>query len=187
MRRTLAIIIATVVGTLTLATPPLAPSAQAQTSEPTAVYRTYLPLVTLPSSGQSPAEESMAAQVLALVNSERTKAGCSAVTIDARLADAALGHSEDMALNDYFSHTGADGSSPFERITAAGYDWSTAGENIAAGYDTAAEVMTGWMNSSGHRANILNCSFTQIGVGYYYEEGDPDSYRHYWTQVFGRP
>jgi uncharacterized protein YkwD len=76
------------------------------------------------------------------------------------------------------SHTGSDGSSPGDRITRAGYTWSAYGENVAYGYATPEQVMNGWMNSPGHRANILNCSFKEIGVGL----AQPGSY---WTQDFG--
>ncbi len=128
-------------------------------------------------------------QVVDLVNQERQNAGCPPVTMDNRLRAAAQGHSEDMALNDFFSHTGSDGSSPWDRIVAQGYNFSTAGENIAAGYTSPQDVMDGWMNSPGHRANILNCDFTDIGVGYYYLGNDTGNvnYHYYWTQDFAAP
>ena len=74
-------------------------------------------------------------------------------------------------------------------MTRAGYQWSGAGENIAAGYASPEDVMDGWMNSQGHRANILNCAFRDIGVGYVYLANDTGqvNYRHYWTQDFGTP
>ena len=78
------------------------------------------------------------------------------------------------------SHTGAGGSNPGDRITAVGYNWRTYGENVAMGYSTAAAVMRGWMNSSGHRANILNCSFAEIGIGV-----ANGSRGMFWTQDFG--
>ncbi|BAU87675.1 allergen V5/tpx-1 family protein [Streptomyces laurentii] len=84
-----------------------------------------------------------------------------------------------MAARDFFDHTNPDGDGPGERVTATGYQWSTYGENIAKGQATAAEVMEGWMNSPGHRANILNCDFREIGIGLH-TSGGP-----YWTQVFG--
>ncbi|HMQ30268.1 MAG TPA: CAP domain-containing protein [Chloroflexaceae bacterium] len=184
MRRILALIALIVVGSLALVT--LTPGgALAQTSEPTALYKSYLPMIAGPARTQSPAEDAIASQILSLVNSERAKAGCAPVTLDARLMSAAQGHSEDMALNDYFSHTSLDGTTASQRVTRAGYDWSTTGENIAAGYGSAAQVMEGWMQSDGHRANILRCAYTNLGVGHYYEAGD--SYGHYWTQVFARP
>lgn len=120
-------------------------------------------------------------EVTALTNQERRAAGCGEVSTDERLRAAARGHSRDMAENDYFSHTGLDGSSFVERAQAQGYS-SPAGENIAYGYATPAAVMEGWMNSDGHRRNILNCSHTTIGVGLAYDANG----RPYWTQVFGR-
>lgn len=184
MRRTLTLIALLVVGSLALIT--LNPGgALAQTSEPTAVYKSYMPMIAGPARTQSPAEDAIASQILSLVNSERARAGCGPVTLEARLTAAAQGHSEDMALNDYFSHTSLDGTTSAQRVTRAGYKWSTTGENIAAGYTSAAQVMQGWMESDGHRANILRCAYTHLGVGHYYEAGD--TYGHYWTQVFARP
>ena len=121
--------------------------------------------------------------ILVLVNAERASEGLEPLSYDACLAAAALGHSEDMGENDYFSHTGLNDSSPGDRITAAGYVWTTYGENIAAGYLTPEAVMAGWMVSPGHRANILNPDFCDIGVGYAYIT--PSSYGQYWTQNFG--
>lgn len=119
-------------------------------------------------------------QVVALVNKERAKAGCSPLAEDPQLQKAAQGHSDDMAARHFFDHTNPDGADPGQRITAAGYRWSTYGENIAQGQQTAASVMQSWMNSPGHRANILNCSFKDIGVGVHKGTGGP-----WWTQDFG--
>ena len=90
---------------------------------------------------------------------------------------------------DFFSHTGADGSTVGDRVQNSGYQYSNAGENIAAGQTTAVDVVEGWINSPGHRANILNPNYTEIGVGYEYLQNDTGSinYNHYWTQVFGTP
>ncbi|MFD6924415.1 sigma-70 family RNA polymerase sigma factor [Streptomyces sp. NPDC059944] len=120
------------------------------------------------------------AQVVALVNKERAAAGCGPLTENADLEQAALDHSEDMAARDFFDHSNPDGEDPGERITAAGYRWSTYGENIARGQQTPESVMDSWMNSPGHRANILNCSFKNIGVGVHKGSGGP-----WWTQDFG--
>lgn len=122
--------------------------------------------------------------VLDLVNAEREQAGCGALEANPYLRTAAFLHSQDMAVNEYFDHTGLDGSRFWDRANRAGYQGAPAGENIAAGYRSAESVMNGWMNSSGHRANILNCRHTEIGIGYFYDSGSP--YRSYWTQVFGR-
>lgn len=122
-------------------------------------------------------------QVFQLVNQQRAAAGCGALRSDSRLVNAARGHSRDMAVHDYFSHTGLDGSTFVDRIAAAGYPRTQAGgENIAAGYPTAAAVMAGWMGSPGHRANILNCGFKAIGVGLAHASDGTA----YWTQDFGR-
>ncbi|TRV78336.1 sigma-70 family RNA polymerase sigma factor [Streptomyces sp. 130] len=131
-------------------------------------------------AGSVPSPPSDAERVLALVNTERAKEGCSPVSGNDELTTAAQRHSEDMAARDYFSHTSRDGSGPGERITAAGYRWSTYGENIAKGQRTPADVMESWMNSPGHRANILNCSFRELGVGIQDSPGGP-----VWTQDFG--
>ncbi len=133
----------------------------------------YLPIIIKPSILSKEGQE-----VLDLVNSERAKVGCSPVQAQAQLTAAAQKHSEDMAAQHYFSHNSLDGRSPWDRIRAEGYTYSQAGENIATGYSTAAAVMNGWMNSSGHRENILNCNFTEIGIGYD---------QRYWTQDFARP
>jgi uncharacterized protein YkwD len=127
----------------------------------------------------SPAD--FAHQVLDLTNAERAKAGCGALAWNPLLGAVAQGHSADMAAHGYFSHNSQDGHSPFERMKDAGYAFRVAGENIAAGQRTPADVVTGWMNSQGHRANILNCSFTELGVGY----ATGGSYGTYWTQDFG--
>ncbi|WP_435213593.1 sigma-70 family RNA polymerase sigma factor [Streptomyces sp. bgisy034] len=119
-------------------------------------------------------------QVVALVNKERANAGCGPLQEDSLLNKSSQGHSEDMAARDFFDHTNPDGADPGQRITAAGYRWSTYGENIAMGQQTPAAVMESWMNSPGHRANILNCSFKDIGVGIHNGPGGP-----WWTQNFG--
>lgn len=121
--------------------------------------------------------------VLTLVNQERAKAGCQPLTADSRLATAARLHSQDMADRNYFDHTTPDGVTFDKRITNAGYNWSNAGENIAKGQKDAASVMQSWMNSPGHRANILNCKFKNIGVGLAYD----GKHTPYWTQDFGTP
>ncbi|MGC9495863.1 CAP domain-containing protein [Streptomyces sp. WG7] len=120
------------------------------------------------------------AQVLALVNEERAAAGCSPVTANSRLTRAADDYSDVMASSGVMSHTGPDGSTMASRVEAAGYQWSTLGENIARGQADAASVMDSWMNSPGHRANILNCSFKELGVGVHFGDGGP-----WWTQNFG--
>ena len=99
------------------------------------------------------------------------------------LAKAASGHSKDMATNNYFSHTSLDGRSPGTRITAAGYNWSAYGENIAAGQSTMDAAMTAWLNSPGHCKNIMNARYKDYGAGCAYTSSS--RYRTYWTQDFG--
>ncbi|WP_328339149.1 CAP domain-containing protein [Micromonospora sp. NBC_00421] len=120
-------------------------------------------------------------QVVDLVNAERAKAGCAAVTVDDKLTLAAQRHSQDQADHESMTHTGSDGSNAGQRLDRAGYTWRTYGENVAWNQQTPAAVMAAWMNSSGHRANILNCAFTEIGVGVASSNGP------YWTQDFAAP
>ncbi len=120
--------------------------------------------------------------MLAITNQERADAGCKALKLDSKLTKAAQSHSEDMAKNNYFDHNSQDGRSPFDRMSDAGYKFSAAAENIAMGQQTPAAVMDAWMNSPGHKANILNCDYTEMGLGYAVGNGSP-----YWTQDFGKP
>jgi uncharacterized protein YkwD len=117
-----------------------------------------------------------AAAVVELTNVERAAAGCAPLVVDERLTAAAQLHSEDMLALGYFDHTSLDGRSPWDRAKAQGYP-NPSGENIAKGQRTAAEVVRAWMDSPGHRANILDCDSREIGVGY--ADG-------VWTQLFGR-
>ena len=104
---------------------------------------------------------------------------------NAALAQAAAGHSQDMATNNYFSHTSRDGRSMVDRINAAGYLWSSIGENIAAGYPTIDAVIDGWMASDGHCANLMNPNFRDTGLACV---ANPNStYKTYWTMDAGRP
>jgi uncharacterized protein YkwD len=122
-------------------------------------------------------------QVFVLVNQRRAEAGLAPYTRAPELDAAARRQSLDMATTGNFSHTGTDGSSPFDRIRAAGYAWTNAGENIAAGQDTAESVMTTWMNSAGHRANILHADYKEIGISVVFQAGS--EFGFYWTQTFG--
>ncbi|MFG2338676.1 CAP domain-containing protein [Streptomyces yangpuensis] len=164
------------------AQPPQAQPSQAQPqpAKPPVTKKPQAPQPpkTSPAPAPAPAASGSVAAVLALVNQERAAAGCPAVTLNAKLTKAAQDHSADMAANSNMSHTGSDGSDPGTRITRAGYAWRTYGENVAYGYSTPEKVMEGWMNSPGHRENILNCSFKEIGIGL----AQPN---HYWTQDFG--
>ena len=108
-----------------------------------------------------------------------------ALSWSAKLASAARLHSADMAVQNYFDHTSLDGTTFSQRITRAGYAWSAAGENIAAGYRTPEAVVAGWMSSFGHCENLMAAQFTELGVGYAYQSSG--AYHHYWTQDFGTP
>lgn len=121
-------------------------------------------------------------QVLALVNEHRDRAGCDGLTPDRRLITAANRHAAEMARHGYFAHRSLDGRGTAERVSDAGYDWSRYGENIARGQDNPAEVVDGWMNSTEHRENILDCRFEQMGVGLAFDGDTP-----YWVQDFASP
>ena len=116
-------------------------------------------------------------EVVRLVNAERAKYGLSALTEDWELSRVARYKSQDMHDNRYFAHSSPTYGTPFQMIRAFGLSYRAAGENIAMGYPTPAAVVAGWMNSEGHRANILSGSYTRIGVGYVADG-------HYWTQQF---
>lgn len=177
--RTLTLLIA--LAALTLLGSAHPPAARSAPLEP----QVYLVLLERPGSAvQNAAQRQNAEEVVRLVNVERAAVGCAPLSINADLVEAAQLHSVDMAEHNFMSHTGSDGSNFSQRARAAGYTGFPGGENVAAGYPTPAAVMRGWMESDGHRKNILNCNFRNIGVGY---ASNPNStYIHYWTQVFGR-
>ncbi|PZU98849.1 MAG: hypothetical protein DCE90_03315 [Pseudanabaena sp.] len=124
-------------------------------------------------------------ELLRLTNLERKKLGLAPLKLSPQLKQAAQSHAKDMATNGFFSHTGLNGSSIGDRAKSSGYRYAVVGENLAAGRATPEGTIRQWMNSPGHRANILNNAFTEIGFGY---ANAPNSrYRHYWVQVLGRP
>lgn len=137
---------------------------------------TYRPDNSLPDSEGS--VDAYAAQVVKLVNEERAKAGLSPLTLQANVTGAADARVRELEAS--FSHTRPNGSHFSTALTEAGVQYRGAGENIAYGQKTPEQVMQGWMNSAGHRANILNASFTSIGVGHYRSAAGVD----YWTQLF---
>ncbi|MEJ2853407.1 MULTISPECIES: CAP domain-containing protein [unclassified Saccharothrix] len=160
--------------TETTTTPPAPPTT-------TTVEPTLEPTPPAPPIAPAKTEVELAeAKVFNLTNAERAAHGCPALGIDERLDKAARGHSADMAANNYFSHTSQDGRTFADRIKAAGYP-SPGAENIAAGQRTPEAVVKGWMESPGHRANILNCKLKTLGVGM----ARGGSYGIYWTQNFG--
>ncbi|MFJ3199825.1 CAP domain-containing protein [Streptomyces sp. NPDC086989] len=133
------------------------------------------PPATKPDDGRSAQE----AAVLTLVNQERAQAGCGPVRANPPLAALAAAFSKDMATRGFFDHTDPDGRTPWDRAANAGLG-GLGGENIARGQGDAQAVMNAWMNSPGHKANILNCEFRTLGVGAYFADGGP-----WWTQDFG--
>lgn len=130
---------------------------------------------TTPTTPTDTTASSYASQVVTLVNQERAKAGLKPLTTRADLANMAMAKAKDMKNNNYFDHNSPTYGSPFDMMKSWGISYRTAGENIAMGQRTPQEVMTAWMNSPGHKANILNASFTTIGVAYYQGE---------WVQEF---
>jgi uncharacterized protein YkwD len=160
--------------------PAQSPEAAATTAAPnrTPAQATRPPVTAVPAAPAKGERE----EVLRLVNVERAKAGCAALTEDGKLRQAADAHSADQATAGKISHVGTDGAELGTRVDRFGYRWRGIGENVAAGYANPAAVMQGWMNSDGHRANILNCGFKNIGVGL-----ATKGRTIYWTQVFGTP
>lgn len=128
-------------------------------------------------------------QVLALINAERSNEGLASLTLVEELDAASDQYAQRLATGDFLDHVDpSTNSKPWDRAEAAGYDqWTTVGENIAAGYQTPETVVDGWMNSPLHRDNILDASFTHTGIGYYYLANDTgqSNWNHYWVQKFG--
>lgn len=159
-----------------------------------------------PATGNAQPTPTPEEEVVSLVNEQRWANGqLPPLKQNAQLAVSAETHSTNMAERDFFAHCDLDtGDGPGVRIAATGYSYNAWAENIAAGYATPADVMSGWMNSSGHRANILSTSVREIGVGYVLQSDDAGNvrqdangdcsadsfnhgpYRRYWTQNFGR-
>jgi len=127
----------------------------------------------------------MESQIINLINGERTSRGLSPLSSSGLLTNSGLGHSRDMACNNFVSHTSPSAGDFITRINAAGYYGSSYGENISAGYGSASAVVSGWMNSSAHRDIILNPSFVHIGVGHANLVGS--QYTNYVTADFSRP
>lgn len=160
---------------------PAARATKSATASPTAAAPA--PSTSAPAAPQTTAPPaagtSAQAAVLSLVNQERAKVGCSPVTASSSLASLAQNFSDDMAARGFFDHTDPDGKTPWDRAAKAGVD-GLGGENIARGQADAQAVMDAWMNSDGHRANILNCDYKTLGVGVHFGSGGP-----WWTQDFG--
>ncbi|SNT47236.1 uncharacterized protein, YkwD family [Bacillus sp. OK838] len=140
-------------------------------------------IINLPSTIHTTNQEkgqSVEQQVLRLVNEERSKSGLPSLEMDTAVSNIANMKSEDMRDNNYFNHTSPNYGSPFDMMKSFGIGYKYAGENIAAGQPSADAVMKSWMNSPGHKANILNKNYTHIGIGH----ATGGKYTHYWTQQF---
>ncbi|MGW1431319.1 CAP domain-containing protein [Streptomyces sp. NPDC002431] len=149
----------------------------ARSTAPAATKAPAAPRTTAAARGSAVTDAQAA--VLALVNQERAKAGCSPLTASSPLTSLAQDYSEDMAARGFFDHTDPDGRSPWDRASKAGVQ-GLAAENIARGQADARAVMAAWMDSPGHRANILNCDYKTFGLGVHHGSGGP-----WWTQEFG--
>lgn len=152
------------------------------TATPTGPTPTFTP-TTVPTATPTPVDD-WEARVVQLINSERASRDLPVLSSDPRLAQAARRHSQDMADHNFFDHYGSDGSSPFDRISDAGYSFITAGETIAGGYTSPESAVNGWMNSPPHRSILLG-DYDDVGVGYVYKSNS--TYRHYWTADFAVP
>ncbi|HXF60908.1 MAG TPA: CAP domain-containing protein, partial [Caldilineaceae bacterium] len=126
-----------------------------------------------------------ARQSIELVNRERERRGLARLAENRTLAEVALSHSQAMAARGFYDHVDPQGNDVAGRVAAAGYLSVMTAENIARGQTTPGEVVAGWMDSAGHRANILNGELREIGAGYAFTPDD--AYRHYWTHVFATP
>lgn len=160
-------------------TSPTGSAGSQRSAEPAKRTASAAPERTVAASKAPDTQSSAETQVLSLVNEERAQAGCSPVTADKELAGLAQDFSDDMARRGFFDHTDPDGDTPWDRARDAGVD-DLGGENIARGQADAEAVMDSWMNSPGHRANILNCEYKTLGVGAHSGSGGP-----WWTQDFG--
>ncbi|MGW7486549.1 sigma-70 family RNA polymerase sigma factor [Streptomyces sp. NPDC054786] len=135
-----------------------------------------------PSAPPTPTPPSLEEQATTLINIRRARVGCGPLHINGRLHTAARRHSADMAARQYYEHDAPDGTGPDERITAAGYRWSSWGENLDRGPRTAAAAVNDWMGDSMHRDNLLDCKFTAVGIGVVEGAGGP-----WWTQDLAAP
>jgi uncharacterized protein YkwD len=155
-------------------------------------YQLSLRVANMPAPSGLPQPKNLSAmtkQVIALTNFHRQQAGLSPLQANPVLAAVAQSHTENMIVKDFYAHQDPSGLRASDRIRQAGYSYQSAAENIGVGFSTAEGVVQAWMNSPGHRANILNPILQEIGVGFYFMANDPGStnYRYYWTQNFGTP
>jgi uncharacterized protein YkwD len=189
-------IVPTLEGTLNPLLPTLTNTFPSKT--PTPIERPALP----PGETVMPAEEITAAstqteasagpcsavletEAFEAINQRRASAGVGLLRVDERLNAAAYRYSEDMGINGAWDHIGSDGESPFKRIHDAGYSYWVAAENISAGHNRGVDAVEAWMNSDGHRINMLNLAYIDVGIACYYKPDD--TYSYYWTAVFAAP
>jgi uncharacterized protein YkwD len=179
---------------------PRSPTATFTTRPPTLTYTPQPPTATPSTVPSEPTHTpttascvfsgnaSFESTLVNLINQERSSRGISPLIVSSQLTAAARQHSRDMACNDFFSHTGSDGSSPFDRMAWSGFSFTAAAENIYAGsgpYNSPQQAFNGWMNSSGHRTNMLNATYTHVGIGYIYCASS--TYGGYFTADFAKP
>lgn len=144
-------------------------------------------------TGPAVANQALERQVLELINQQRAQGGCDPLVMQRQLSAAAQSHANAMAMKNFFGHASKNGTKFSSRIKAQGYRGRKYAENIAAGYASAEKVVSIWMNSSGHRVNIMNCAFTETGIALAYQEDDAPlagsdyPMRYYWVQDFARP
>jgi len=166
-------------------TSPGTPGQAVATPPPTQPAR----LAPTPTSAPAAAPASFASRALARTNAYRSQFNCPPLRENAQLDQAAFAHSQDMAVHGYLDHNSPAGQTPWDRIHAAGYQFSMAAENIAAGYPTPEAVIDAFFHETppndGHRRNLLNCALRDVGFAYYYQKGS--TYGSYWTQDFATP
>lgn len=154
------------------------PTTQTTTVRETTTHTTTKKETTTETTTNAAPTGTYAQQILTLVNNERAKEGLSPLTLSSEVSRVAQAKAEDMKNNNYFSHTSPTYGSPFDMLKKFGVSYRTAGENIAKGQKTPQAVVSAWMNSPGHRANIMNKNFTKLGVGY------TGGSSPYWVQMF---
>lgn len=133
------------------------------------------------------AQNSYQSELLALINNARRRVGSPSLRFSNSLSRAAQAHAEDIVRHNYvLGHVGSGGSSVEDRAQRAGYSSSFVGENAAAGDSTPSEIFDQWMNSRGHRANMLKSDYTEVGIGYVLNASET-TYKHYWVLVLGNP
>jgi uncharacterized protein YkwD len=166
-----------------------APTPSSPPNHATATATPTPPARRAPTPTSGPVQASFASRALARTNAYRSQFKCPPLHENAQLDQAAFAHSQDMATHGYFDHNSPSGQTPWDRIHAAGYQFSMAAENIAAGYPTPEAVIDAFFNETppndGHRRNLLNCSLRDVGFAYYYQKGS--EYGSYWTQDFATP